>query len=232
LFGYHAIPLIVKERNVDLGSLELLPPVELKGRLSVKGAAEGASVPPGIQVVLLSTQSFDLRVGQGMTAPVQSDGGFRVPSVFADDYAVRVAGLPAGYYVQEAKQNGRSVRQGGLTAANSGLDIVVGTDGAIVSGRVMTGDGSGNDAPVPDATVFLVSEELGIVLSTRSDQEGNYRFITGVQPGEYKIAAAPNVPDGLGQDKGTASRCVAKGTDLKLNSQDRRAMDLHLPSRP
>jgi hypothetical protein len=226
LFGYTSISAMVKERNVDLGSLELLPPVELKGRLSVKGAAEGASVPPGIQVGLLATQAFDLRVGRGMTAQVQSDGGFRVPAVFADDYAVRVSGLPAGYYVQEAKQNGRNVRQGGLSAANGDIEIVLGSDGPIVSGRVLAGNGAGDDAPVPDATVFLVSEELGIVLSTRSDQAGNYRFAIGVQPGEYKIAAAANVPEGLEQDKGTASRCVAKGTDVKLNSQDRRAIDL------
>ena len=75
MYGYNVIPVTVKERNVDLGSLELLPPVELKGRLSVKGATEGAVVPPGIQVGMLSTQSFLLRVGQGMVAPVQSESG-------------------------------------------------------------------------------------------------------------------------------------------------------------
>lgn len=226
--GYLSVPFTLKDKNVDLGSLEIAPAFEILGTVSVEGAPEGSAIPSGIQVRLPSTESLMLGFDDGGIAPVQADGSFKAPRVFPGDYAVRLTGLPAGYYVIDATQRGRSVRSGGLRAGNGDLRVVLATDRAAVSGRVMTDD----KTPIPDPAVILLRQGSGRPLVVHSDQTGSYRFVAGVEPGEYRIAAAADLMEGQKQDSAAIARLAADGAELTLNSRESRTMDLRLVRRP
>jgi hypothetical protein len=155
---------------------------------------------------------------------VQADGTFDMPRVFMDDYAVRVAGLPAGYYVIRADQQGKNVSDGGLRPGNGDLQITLGADGPVVSGRVLAAD----DSVIPDASVFLVPKGSGKPLVRQSDQTGTYQFTSAVQPGEYRLVAASDLLEWQRQDTATVTRLATNGTELTLGPRESRAIDLRI----
>ncbi|MGA3015747.1 MAG: carboxypeptidase-like regulatory domain-containing protein [Bryobacteraceae bacterium] len=212
---------IVDKEDVDLGSLQLVGPGELRGTVSVKDAKPGDSIPAGMRIRLVSPE---LRIYSFDTPPgtVQVDGTFDMPRVFMDDYVVRVAGLPAGYYVIRADQQGRIVSDGGLRPGSGDLQITLGADGPAVSGRVLATD----DSAIPDATVLLVPKGSGKPLVGQSDQTGTYRFTSGVQPGEYRLVAASDLMEWQRQDAATVTRLAANGVDLSLGPKESRTLDL------
>ena len=221
--SYLSADALVDKEDVDLGSLQLLGPGELRGTVSVKDAKPGDSIPAGIGIRLVPPElrlyTLDMPPGT-----VQADGTFDMPRVFMDDYAVRVAGLPADYYVIRAAQQGRSVSDGGLRPGNGDLEITLGADGPVVSGRVLAAD----DSAIPDASVFLIPKGSGKPLLRQSDQTGTYQFAAGVQPGEYRLVAASDLLEWQRQDTATVTRLATNGTELTLGPRESRAIDLRI----
>jgi hypothetical protein len=220
ILGYQMTDAVVDKQNVDLGSLEPLAPGELRGTVAVKDTKPGDSIPPGVRVRVVSRESPLLNVGTPPEA-VQPDGTFVLSRVFMDDYGLRVENLPGGYYVIRASQLGRSVLDSGLRPGNGDVQITLGADGPAVRGRVLAAD----DAAIPDASVFLVPKGPGRPLVVQSDQTGSYQFTSGVQPGDYRLAAA-SLMEGRPQDTATASRLAANGMELKLSPRESRTIDL------
>jgi hypothetical protein len=146
--------------------------------------------------------------------------------VFQGEYGVRVSNLPAAYYVNEASQQGRGVLDRGMWTGDGDLKITLGADGASVTGRVLAADG----AAIPDASVLLIPRGSGKHLVAHSDQRGVYQFAVGVQPGEYRLVAAPDLPGWQQQDAATAARLAANGMELKLGSRESRTVDLKIPA--
>lgn len=214
---------VVDKGDVDLGSLQLLAPGELRGTMSVKDARPGDSIPMGIHIRMVPRELpmlyTDMRAGT-----VQPDGTFDLGRVFMDDYGVRVDGLPAGYYVIGASQQGRSVSDSGLRPGNGDVQITLGGDGPVVTGRVLAAD----DAAIPDASVLLVPKGPGQPRVVQSDQTGTYQFTSGVQPGEYRLVAAADLMAWQRQDTATATRLAANGMELKLGPRESRAVDLRI----
>ena len=106
------------------------------------------------------------------------------------------------------------------------MKITLRADGAIVTGRVLAADG----AAIPDASVLLVPKGSGKHLVVQSDQTGVYRFAIGVQPGEYRLVAASDLPGWQQQDAATAARLAANGMELKLGPRESRTVDLKIPA--
>jgi hypothetical protein len=222
VLGYLSVPFTVKDESVDLGSLVIPAPASASGSVSIGEAPQDAAIPGGIQVRLLSTESPELYHDDGGIARVQPDGSFQIPRVFPGDYAVRVSGLPAGYYVVDALQQGRSVRTGGFQANAGDLRILLRRDGATVSGRVLTADGS----PVMDAAVVLQQDGALRPMVVRSDQTGAYHFATGVAPGAYRLAASRDLAGAQEQDATALARIAANGIAIELNSRESKIVDL------
>jgi hypothetical protein len=85
-----------------------------------------------------------------------------------------------------------------------------------------------DDAAIPDASVFLVPKGAGQPLVVQSDQAGTYQFSSGVQPGEYRLVAAPDLTEWQQQDTATVARLAASGMELQLGSRESRAVDLRI----
>jgi hypothetical protein len=146
--------------------------------------------------------------------------------MFMGEYGVQVTGLPAGYYVIDASQQGRSVLERGLWPGNGDLRITLGADGPSVTGKVLTADG----AAIPDAPILLIPQESGQHLVAKSDQTGAYRFSTEVRPGKYRVVAVSDLMEWQLQDTATATRRAANGTELELGPRQARTVDLKIQS--
>ncbi len=226
VLGYQMALAVVDKQDVDLGSLEPLTPGELRGKITVKDAGADDSVPAGINVRVLALESSLLNLATQAGA-VQPDGSFVLPRVYMGNNAVRVDGLPSGYYVITASQRGKNVLDGGMLPGNGDLQITLGADGAVVNGRVLTED----DAAVPDASVVLIPNGSGALQVVQADQAGTYQFPSGVEPAEYRLAAVHNLTEWQRQDPATIARLAANGLECKLGPRESRTIGLRVQSR-
>ncbi len=110
----------------------------------------------------------------------------------------------------------------GLYPGNGDVQIVLGGDGAAVRGRVLMRDGAG----VADATVFLVPKDSGRHLSAQTDQNGSFQIVSGVKPGEYRLAATTALMLSERHDPAMASRLAGCGIAVKLGPREDRSVDL------
>jgi hypothetical protein len=221
--GYQPTISVVGERDVDLGPLEPLAPAELQGTVTVKDTGPGYSMPAGIRIRTITLDNPTLNLNMKAEI-VQPDGTFILPRVFAGDNAIRVDGLPAGYYVIGAFQQARNVLEGGLRPGDGDVRITLGADGPVVRGRVLAAD----DAEIPDASVLLLPGRSGQPLVIQADQTGTYQFTSGVPPGEYRIAAVPDLLEWQRQDAATVARLAADGKEITLGPRESRTIDLRV----
>jgi len=222
--GYQMAAFTMDKENVDLGTLEPLAQADIRGTVSVKDAS-GDSVPAGLYVSIVASEMQRVYTGR-RPEQVKPDGTFVLSNMFMGEYGVQVTGLPAGYYVIDASQQGRSVLERGLWPGNGDLRITLGTDGPSVTGKVLTADG----AAIPDAPILLIPQESGQHLVAKSDQTGAYRFSTEVRPGKYRVVAVSDSMEWQLQDTATATRLAANGTELELGPRQARTVDLKIQS--
>jgi protocatechuate 3,4-dioxygenase beta subunit len=227
LVGYLSVPFTVKNEELDLGSLDVPGSTRMNGTVKVKDALPGASLPEGLQVRLVSTESPLFGLDDGGIGNVRANGAFELPKVFVTDYGVRISGLPAGYYIVDAMQQGRSVRNGGFQLGGGDLQIVLSMEGATISGRVTAPDG----APMADAAVVLSREDGDRPMVVRTDQSGAYRFLTGLAPGKYKLMASASLMEGQEEDAGALLREAAAGGRIELSARESKIIDLKIPVR-
>ena len=218
--GYLAVPFTIKDRDVDLGALSISAGQELRGSVSLKETSS-KPLPAGIQVRLMSTEAMFTYLDDGGIARVEPGGSFQAARVFDSDYGVRVLGLPAGYYLVDALQQGRSVLKGGLRAGNGDLSVVLSAEGPSISGRVLTADGT----PIPDVAIALMGDRELRPAIVHSDQNGAYGFVSGVGPGRYRIAALPGILPPQGAE--ALMRAAANGEVVELSPRESKVMDLH-----
>ena len=174
----------------------------------------------------MSTESWLLNMDDAGITKAQTSGAFQLPRVYPGDYSVRFT-VPPAYYVVDAMQQSQSVRNGGLKIGNGDVRVVLGMDGANVSGRVLWAD----DSPVPDAAVVLARDDANRPLLTHTDQNGAYRFTAGVRPGRHHIAAPQELFESQEQDGATLGRVAANGTALELNPRETKTLDLRVTPR-
>jgi hypothetical protein len=225
VLGYQMAKVTVDKENVDLGFLEPLVQADIAGTVIVKDASGNNSVPAGLRVYSNAWEMHFL-LTTTRSEQVEPDGRFVLSKVLLGEYGIRVDGLPARYYLIGASQQGRSVLDRGLWPGDGDLKITLGADGATVTGRVLAADG----AAIPDASVLLVPKGSGKHLVAQSDQTGVYQFAVGVQPGEYRLVAASDLPGWQQQDAATATRLAASGMELKLGPRESRTVDLKIPA--
>lgn len=189
--SYGAETFYLAGRNIKVPALSLAPLEPVSGNITIDAPDKNRLVPAGMQVWLETKDRNAMPFIEGTRANVQPDGGFVIPAVTRDEYWLHVSGLPNGLYVKAAKMNGLDISGEPLIVGAGQLTIVLGTDAASLSGRVVNKD----DRPVAGATVHLavlplpVKAKLGEVQAALTDQYGQFEF-SGLAPGEYAVLAS------------------------------------------
>jgi hypothetical protein len=173
-------------------NLAVRPGVEVPGQIYLDGTPPPSFQMNRLRINLASTEN--LPIGNP-NAQVDASGKFTLTNVPAMSYRVNVQQLPAGAYVisgkfgnVEALGDPLQVDQGGVLA------LQIGFSPGSVTGTVTDNTGK----PFTGAITVLIpaaKNRLDLYKTANSDQNGAVSF-TNVPPGDYKVFAWEDVPQG------------------------------------
>jgi len=156
--------------------------------------------------------------GQLATETVAEDGTFTLKNVGAQEYRVRVTGLPPGAYVQSGRIGSTDALNTSVTVDNSQaeLQLQLGFSAGRVTGAVS--DPKGNAAS--GAQVVLIPDEArrgrnDAYFTATSDSNGQFT-LTNVPPGSYKLFSWEDIPAGAYQYPDFLRRYEDRGQPLSV----------------
>ncbi|MBA3974799.1 MAG: hypothetical protein C0504_11355, partial [Candidatus Solibacter sp.] len=208
-YGMGMAEVRVGKKHQQIGVVEAMGARDLAGRVRVRGAKTGETLAEGMRISL-ALWNRGIVPSDRLAGRVETDGRVTLESVFPDTYGFRLENLPRGHYVASVRQGGQDVAVAGVRPGETPVEIELDRDGPVVSGRVTTG--GERPVAVVGATVLLVSEGEGRVAVAQSDQDGVYRFESGVAPGEYRIVAVEDSVETDWGSKAVAGRWAERGT--------------------
>jgi hypothetical protein len=189
------VPVEVSNQDVDGLLLALTSGVALPGRIRVDGMnLSSISGWERIRVPLKPTLDGAFGPNMQPAAPVpqalQADGAFVIAGVSPGEFNVGpVTGLPAGFYVKEARFAQADVLSQPLRfsgVASGALEIVLSSRASQVDGVAV----DPRSTPVAGARVVLVPERqwnrTDLFKATISDPSGRFVF-RSVPPGDYRV---------------------------------------------
>ncbi len=191
------MPLDVGSGPIDGLAITLQPSAELHGRLKVEG-----STAPDIKNfrVTLATRSSGAMMGPGggqQFGGLKEDNTFTLANVNADQYDIRVSGIPDGGYVKSIKLGDADVTDTGLDFTSAvipaELTVVVNMAAATIDGVVQTDQSQ----PASGVIVVLVPEgtkrEVDRYYSTATTDDAGHFTLKNITPGEYRVYSFDNV---------------------------------------
>src|SRR5262249_29895332 len=144
-------------RDVEDLTVNLMPAIEIQGRVAVENATGDAASSLLSQLNVSLRPETDSQIVFSPTAAVRPDGSFTIRKVTPGDYGLEIGRLPRGYYIKSAVAGRADIIERSLTlyADSPGpMDIVVSPRAGRIEGTVVDGDG----ALVAGANVVLVPE--------------------------------------------------------------------------
>jgi 5-hydroxyisourate hydrolase-like protein (transthyretin family) len=219
----------ITDRDVDLGVLTLESPAVITGRLRVEGDALDAGPRSNLQIMLTSAASSVASIMQPNLQPiaarVQADGNLTANFPYASA-RISATGLPASYYIREAKLNGADALTSfaGVTASST-LEVVLVSTGVQLDGVVR----DTQSRPLPGALAVLVPQSdrsrTELFKQAITDQNGRFN-LTGVAPGDYKLFSWERLARYSYFDPDVLREYEEKGTPVRVSETSREAVEL------
>jgi hypothetical protein len=188
------VQFVVTNQPVAL-SVTMSRGIEVQGKVLVGGANAAPPRSPAADLRGMRVLIGPLcRSVQNEAGTPDKSGDFVIHNVASREYELTVSGIPATYYLKEARYNDHSVSGGTFVVSESNqvqrLELVLGDAPATVAGLVTGSDGN----PASQVYVALVKwpvvgrELFASVSGRQTDERGRYEF-TGLAPGEYRLLA-------------------------------------------
>jgi hypothetical protein len=220
--------VVVGASDVEGVSISLGGGALVTGLLRIEGTRE---IPKYTSVMLVDKDGAGF--GSGGNAQVKEDGTFEMKGVSGGTYLVTAHVGTQGdkFYLKEVRLGSQDVREsldvssGGV----AGLEILMGADGGVVSGRALTEE----SLPAPGAQVMLLpSDEKRMRLDAKheqADQHGRF-LISAVRPGDYRLIALeeldPGELMGLRRDEESAAKFKDQGVAVRVSASGQHAVDV------
>lgn len=206
----------VGDADVNNVTLALRPGVDVPGQIFVDGQT---TAPPQFkmeQLRITLTSLEEIPLGNA-NVQVKPDGSFVLPNVATMGYRVNVGGLPSGGYLLAGRYGGADALNGPLEISdrNLPLQLQIGFTPGRVDGTVT----DNRDQGFPGATCVLAPtarsrNDLYKVATT--DQYGKFSF-SNVTPGDYKLFAWEDIPQGAYLDPSWLSRYEERGQAIHVD---------------
>jgi Carboxypeptidase regulatory-like domain len=220
--GWVETEFAVSKADVELGNLYMVSPMTLQGKVTVDGARSEDPVPDGLVISLDRNHRPNL-YGENLKQPVRPSGEFALENLLVHDYILHLTGLPKGFYIKEASQQGHDALHDLVWPGRGDVRIVLGADGVSINGSTVDKD----NQPVHDAIVILVSKDgPPILISQQSDQDGRFQFTSGLPPGDYKLAALSGLVEGEAQDPEFVQANLSDATEVTLATKGSQSVTL------
>ncbi len=223
--------VVMQDDDIEITVQPRLP-ISLNGRLEFSNPATDAAsrqrMTEGLQVRLSPTKA--LGFAEERPAHTAADGSFAVSLIPSSEIRISLLGLSAPYYLKEIFYNGSrlhgAVFQPNLYAMEHSLALVVGEDGATISGSVLS-DGK----PLPEAVVVAVpwplryEEDFPVFTPATCDAQGRFEM-KAVPPGRYRfVAVAPSAAAQI-HAPGVLSAWAEGGQDVLVASRESKVIRL------
>jgi hypothetical protein len=224
-----SLPFTVSEKAVRLPASNLQPLAPMPGRLTLSSESGEPAEMAGPVILWLQDigrPAHSARLGPSTAVRVKQAGSFEIPAVLPDEYWLRVS-ASAGTYAKSATVGGVDVLHNPLPGAGGELDVVIGTDGPVVSVQVDDDD----NRPAAGVTVVVGADGIssnfgpGELASALTDQNGGAEF-KGMPPGTYRLLAISGL---FGVEDVSPAFFLAHKADgerIELKPKDRRTLQV------
>ncbi len=234
--------ITVTDRDVDGLVVNLTPPFEIRGRVTIEGVKPPPLLPepeppPKSEHSVITFKPADrpwvmLLKSDGIPvnapgAESREDGTFVIQHVIPGKFRAVVSGpFPDGTFLKSIYLDDRDVTNSefDLAAKPHALSVVLSPYAATISGIVRDSKG----APVPGAAISCWNPHQPahpFELPSTSDQKGAFR-IRHLPPGEYRLLAWEHIDDALHVDPRIRAAFEARTSTLNLGENSRESMEL------
>lgn len=226
LTRFARVDFTVNNRDIALDGLMLGSPLEIAGQMSVTGAESG---PPSLESVYIGLRPSDRMpyINEAPEIELKRTGSFVLPGVFTGDYWATFR-LPRELYVKAANCGVVNALREPLQAGCGQLHVVLGADGAAISGNVIAEE---SGAAVSGATVVLFPAPLpdsiapGVFRTIDTDQNGEFEFAS-VAPGMYRLLAFHDLAHQEAEDPEFVRQWQSKGEEIEVGKRERKSATL------
>jgi len=186
-------------------------------------------VPEGVMLagarVIADPMEAGTPFGGGGSGEVK-ENAWKIDGVGPGKYRFFLSQLPEGTYLKTVSAQGQDISAGAsVTAAASGIELILGTDAPELNGTVVNKDKD----PAGGTTVVLVPdtdrERYWLFRTATADQNGAFAM-KNIAPGQYTAYAFADVEDGIWMDADFLKRYEGKGVRLKLEEKSKETAPL------
>ena len=228
-------PVRVESSDVDAVIISMVPAVDVAGRITVEDPAVPLPPrPPGFGPLFIYARVAGDRLpnaGSARSGHPGDDGVFVLDRMFGRR-RLQIFNVPRGWYVKSIRYDGRDVidvpTEFKASRDPSGLEVILSSRGAIVSGRVVDERGE----PARGARALLLPAEparwMTELTSTPVSATGAYRL--GPQRGgDYFVVAvdrSTTIPDP--DDRDRLTRLIESAERITLVDDEERTLELRV----
>jgi protocatechuate 3,4-dioxygenase beta subunit len=228
--GVSSALVIATVASSDIENLTIIlgPPTEIPGRIRIEGQLPATTSVDRLRVSLANSPPVNQTIYGSPSAVVTADGTFKLNAAPEGEFRVGITGLPAGFYLKEARLNEADVlnRPSRFSAAGN-LDILISANGGQVSGRVLNEEMK----PVPGVDAVLVPNESRnrpeLFKRATTDKDGRFT-IAGIAPGGYRVLAWERIEPYSYFDGSVLGKFEQHGTPVRVAESSRETVDVQL----
>lgn len=211
-------------RAVSLPTMYLTPAQQVHGKVTVSGAKPEDPLPKSIKVSLEAKDRPGI-MGESLAAQLDSSGTLLIPRALLDDYWLRIAGLPPGYYVKQATLGQRDGMREPVHVGDGELRIVLDPDGPSLTGRVTDEE----NQPISGASVILAADPLPSKVAvnellTAVSGDGGQFSLSGMAPGSYRLMAFTGLPEGQAGNPEYVRVNLIRATEVDLSPRQAKSV--------
>jgi Carboxypeptidase regulatory-like domain len=232
---FGTLPITIGSEEMSNVTIVTSKGTTASGRVTFDGAP-----PPNVTALRLAAlpaadETMPMMFGPGGPGQTLSaDGTFELKGLFGRRY-FRLLNAAGGWMIDSVRLDGQDVTDSGVEFKAgdrvSGIEVVVTTRPAELSGSVKNSDGS----VATDYTVIVFSEDPDkwtvpmsrYISSARPDQQGRFR-VRNLAPGAYHAIAVEYIEQGTWGDPEILERLKGKAVRVSLARGENKTMDLEL----
>lgn len=229
---YASEDVTVAKRPVAAPPLVLTPAQPLQGRVVLHEPKSDEALPNGLHLRIEPKDRLYMG-DESADSEVRPDGRFTFPNVLRDEYWLTIDRLPNGYYVRRASNGEREAYARPFSPAGGELEVVLGSDGPVVTGQVQDDEGH----PAAGATVIIAAWPLpeapapNQIVAVRAGDDGLFA-VGNIAPGNYRAVALTHMPEARVGDPVFLRGSFAQAIETTLSPREQKFLRLVAESAP